>query len=379
MNDQLTFCDIGLKNNLLRGIFSYGFEQPSDIQSKTIPLMISKIDIIAQAHSGTGKTGSFTISMLQIIDEQLNGVQGLIVSPTRELALQTYDVCKEIGKYCNINIVLCIGGTKIMSDDIEKMESMPTIIIGTPGKLIYIIENKMLLTDKIKLTVIDEADEMLSDNFENQMRTIITSIPSTTNICLFSATMPREILELAKKFMNNPTIILVKNEDISLEGIRQYYINVNQEKYKYEFLCDIYSRISINQSIIYVNTKVKANKLKNMLVEDGFSVSVIHSDMQPHERDSIMKEYRSGKSRILISTDLLARGIDVQQVSIVINYDLPNNKECYIHRIGRSGRFGRKGVAINITTDDSLWKIEELSTYYDTKIEELPNDFEKYI
>ena len=216
-------------------------------------------------------------------------------------------------------------------------------------------------------------------SFENQMKMIISSIPKDSQICLFSATMPREILEITKIFMNDPKMILVKQEDVTLDGIKQYYYNAEKEKYKYDILCDIYNKISINQSIIYVNTKQKANKLKNMLEEDGFTVSVIHSDMQSFERESIMKDFRSGKSRILLSTDLLSRGIDVQQISIVINYDIPNNKECYIHRIGRSGRYGRKGVAINLTTDDDNWKISELVNHYDTKIDELPNNFETQI
>jgi translation initiation factor 4A len=376
---DITFEDMNLKDNLLRGIYAYGFEQPSNIQSLAIIPIINKNDIIAQAHSGTGKTGTFSISAIQIVDETENGIQIMIVCPTRELAEQIYDVCSDIGKFCNINYVLCIGGINMDRKQCDMLDNKPTIVIGTPGKIIDMIYNKVFYMDKIRMLIVDEADEMLSYSFENQMKVLISSIPKSAQICLFSATMPREILEITKKFMNNPKIILVKQENITLDGIKQYYVNVNYDKYKYGLLCDIYGKISINQSIIYVNTKSKADKLKKMLEEDRFSVSVIHSDMKPNERNIVMKDFRAGISRILLSTDLLSRGIDVQQVSIVINYDLPNNKECYIHRIGRSGRYGRKGVAINLTTNDDYWKIGELKDYYDTIIDEMPNNFDTFV
>ena len=377
--DNVTFENMNLKENLLRGIFAYGFESPSNIQAQAIGPIIAGNDIIAQAQSGTGKTGTFSISSIQLVNEEILGVQTIIVCPTRELAEQTFNVCKELGKFCKINYVLCTGGIYLNKNDISNMDSTATIIICTPGKLIDMLDKDIIRTNKISMLIVDEADEMLSHSFEHQMKTIVSSIPKRAQICLFSATMPREILDIAKIFMNSPKIILVKQENVTLDGIKQYYVNVEQERYKYALLCDIYSKISINQSIIYVNTKVKADKLKNMLQEDGYSVSVIHSDMKPADRNSIMKDFRSGISRILLSTDLLARGIDVQQVSIVINYDLPKDKECYVHRIGRSGRFGRKGVAINLTTNDDYWKIEELVNFYDTVIEELPSNFETQI
>jgi len=377
--DTITFESMNLKENLLRGIFAYGFEHPSKIQAQAIIPIIQKNDIIAQAQSGTGKTGTFSISSIQLVDEELKGIQTIMVCPTTVLAKQIHEACKEIGKFCKINYVLCTGGTNLTRQDIRDMDNNPTIAICTPGKLIDMIDKNILKTNKVSMLIVDEADEMLSFSFENQMKIIISSIPKNSQICLFSATIPREILEITKKFMNDPKIILVKQENVTLDGIKQYYVNVGQDRYKYDLLCDIYNKISINQSIIYVNTKMKADRLKGMLLDDGFSVSVIHSDMSPLDRDNIMKDFRSGKSRILLSTDLLSRGIDVQQVSIVINYDLPNNKECYIHRIGRSGRFGRKGVAINFTTTDDYWKVSELSNFYDTNIEELPSDFETNI
>lgn len=368
------FEDMGLKENLLRGIFSHGFDEPSNIQRQSIEPIIRGIDVIAQAQSGMGKTGAFVISSLEIVNEEINGIQAIIMAPTRELSLQIYEVCKSIGKYCKVNIVKCIGGTHIDKSKRE-LEDGPVIVIGTPGRIIDMIERKYLKTDQVKILIMDEADEMLSDSFEDQMRIIIPAIPKKAQICLFSATIPREILELSKRIMNDPKIILIKQENISLDGIKQYYVNAKRDEWKFDILCKLYSSISINQSMIYVNSKFKADKIAGMLNDEGYTVLVIHSNMKPQEREDAMEEFRTGRARILLSTDLLARGIDVQCVSIVINYDLPGNKECYIHRIGRSGRYGRKGVAINFATSNDMWKIDELSKFYDVNIEELPEDY----
>ena len=365
------FESMGLKDSLLRGVYSYGFEEPSKIQSRAIVPIMNKNDVIVQSQSGTGKTGTFIISTLQGIDENVEGCQAMILAHTHQLAQQIHKVCEDIGRFTNITPVLCIGGTSIY-DAKKALRKGATIAVGTPGRIIDMIEKRFLQTKSIRLLILDEADEMLSPGFQVQIRNIIIKIPETAQVCIFSATLPSFIVELAKKFMRAPISIRVKQEDLTLEGIRQYYIGVEKESYKFDTFCDLYEKISVSQSIVYVNTKRKADWLKTRLEEDNFTISVIHSNLTPKERIDIMSEYRRGATRILVSTDLLSRGIDIQNVSVVINYDLPNNKECYLHRIGRSGRFGRKGTAINFVTNEDFWKLEELETFYSTQIEELP-------
>lgn len=372
------FDDMKLNENLLRGIYSYGFEKPSMIQSKAVVPIASGRDVLAQSQSGTGKTGAFVIGTLQRINGNVDGCQAIIVTPTRELALQILDVCTCLGQYLNIKPILCVGGSNIY-DSKRELESGCTIAIGTPGRIIDMMERRFLPTDKVKIMVLDEADEMLSNSFLHQIKTIIQCIPSDTQVCLFSATLPPEVIDLTKHFMDNPQHILVKREQLTLEGIKQFYINVDNEKWKFDTFCDLYNTISISQSMIYVNTKKKAEDIYNRLRDQNFTASVIHSDMKHSERSAIMKEFRNGGTRILISTDLLSRGIDIQQVSIVVNYDLPNNKECYIHRIGRSGRFGRKGIAINFATQNDIWKLDELQEFYSTKIESMPSNIAELI
>jgi translation initiation factor 4A len=373
-----SFDDMGLKENLLRGIYSHGFEKPSMIQSKAVVPISSGRDVLAQSQSGTGKTGAFVIGALQRIDDTKDGCQAMVVTPTRELAEQILDVCTSISQYVNVKPVLCVGGSNIY-DAKKSIESGCTVVIGTPGRIIDMIERRFLSTENIKLMIMDEADEMLSNSFLQQIKIIIQNIPTTSQICLFSATLPVEVVDLTKKFMDNPQHILVKKEQLTLEGIKQFYIDVDNEKWKLDTFCDLYNIMSISQSMIYVNTKRKAESLQNLLKDRNFTVSVIHSNMSHSERSAIMKEFRNGGTRILISTDLLSRGIDIQQVSIVINYDLPNNKECYIHRIGRSGRFGRKGVAINFATSRDTWKLDELQEFYQTKIEPMPSNIAELI
>ena len=365
------FEEMGLNDSLLRGIFSYGFEKQSTIQSRAIVPITKGTDVIAQSQSGTGKTGAFVISTLQRIDNTVEGCQAIIIAHTKELATQIHSVCSQIGKYTNITSVLCIGGIPI-NEARNKLRVGATVVIGTPGRIIDMIERRYLQTKHLNIMILDEADEMLSPGFQRQIQNIVAKIPNTTQVCIFSATIPPFVLDVTDNFMVKPVKITVKQEDLTLEGIRQFYIGLDKEAYKFDTFCDLYERISVSQSIVYVNTKKKADWLKSKLEENNFTISVIHSDLTPKDRMDIMQEYRNGQTRILISTDLLSRGIDVQQVSLVINYDIPNNKECYLHRIGRSGRYGRKGTAINFVTNEDYWKLEELEKFYATHIEELP-------
>lgn len=330
-------------------------------------------DVLAQAQSGTGKTATFTISALQRIDENLKATQALMLAPTRELALQIQKVVLAIGSHLKVTVHASIGGTSI-KDDIDALKSGVQIIVGTPGRVYDMIDRGFMRTDKIKMFILDEADEMLSSGFKEQIYNIFKLLPSTTQVVLLSATMPQDVLEVTTKFMRNPVRILVKKDELTLEGIKQFFVNVEQEAYKFDCLCDLYDSISVTQAVIFCNTRRKVEELTEKLIENKFTVSAIHSDLSQQERDVIMKEFRTGSSRILISTDLLARGIDVQQVSLVINYDLPKNKENYIHRIGRGGRFGRKGVAINFVTDEDVGAMREIEKFYSTQIEELPEN-----
>ncbi|ODV96619.1 hypothetical protein PACTADRAFT_54479 [Pachysolen tannophilus NRRL Y-2460] len=370
-NVVFSFDDLNLKPEILRGIFGYGYESPSSIQQRAILPITEGRDVLAQAQSGTGKTATFTIAALQRIDEKEKATQALILAPTRELALQIQKVVLAIGLHLEVTVHASIGGTS-MKEDIEAFKAGVQIVVGTPGRVYDMIDRGYFRTDKIKMFILDEADEMLSSGFTEQIYNIFRLLPPTTQVVLLSATMPQDVLEVTTKFMRNPVRILVKKDELTLEGIKQFYINVDEEKFKFECLCDLYDSISVTQAVIFCNTKRKVEYLTEQLTENNFTVSAIHSELSQKERDTIMEEFRTGSSRILISTDLLARGIDVQQVSLVINYDLPSNKENYIHRIGRGGRFGRKGVAINFVTEEDVGMMREIEQFYSTQIEEMP-------
>lgn len=380
-NETMSFDKMGLKENLLRGVYSYGFENPSQIQSKTIPLIAKGVDLIAQSQSGTGKTGAFTIGLLERIDDRVQGCQGIILAHTKELAQQIYEVCKHISQYTQIKTVLCIGGQDILQSKAE-LESGSIVVIGTPGRVIDLIKRKYLSTRLLRIFVTDEADEMFSVSFQEQLKTILNLIPNDTQICLFSATIPAQILDLTTNFMRNPEYVLMETENLTLDGIKQFMINLENEMWKFETFCDLYNIISVSQTIVYVNSIRKGVELKKQLENKHFTVSLIHSDMTVPERVSIMKEFRNGSTRILISTDLLARGIDIQQISVVINYDFPrgeNGKENYLHRIGRSGRFGRKGVAINFITKNDEKNLADLQNHYKITIEPMPQQIQQFL
>lgn len=367
------FDDLELKEPLLRGIYAMGFEKPSAIQQKAIKPIINGNDVIAQAQSGTGKTATFSIGLLQRIDKDLEQIQGVVLTHTRELAFQVKNVLDGISKFMEINTNLCIGGTQVKNNINDLLEN-PHIVIGTPGRILDMINKKVLNTKYLKLLVVDEADEMLSKIFLNQIYDIFRFLPTEIQVALFSATMTQDFFDLTKNFMRDPIKILVKTEELTLEGISQYFINVERNDYKFEVLCDLYESFSISQSIIYCNSRKVVDDITNKMIDNNFTVASIHGDMSQEERNKIMSDFRNGSSRVLISTDLLSRGIDIQQVSIVINYDIPNNIDSYLHRIGRSGRFGRKGVSINFVTYYDIKKLRDIEKYYSTQIQEMPGD-----
>jgi len=369
-----SFEHMDLSEQLLRGIFSYGWQKPSDIQQRAILPTISGRDIIAQAQSGRGKTGAFTIASLQRVQLQNSQPQILILSPTRELARQTWNVLQGLSSYIdNVSCHLCVGGTNVR-DDIRALTKGQQIVVGTPGRVNGMIRDGYLQLKALQLFILDEADEMLSRGFKEQIYDCFAYLPAEVQVALFSATMPIEILQLTQKFMRNPVRILVKEEELTLDGIKQFYVAVEKEDYKLATLLDLYENLTINQMIIFVNTRRKVMWLSDKMRQHDFSVSSMHGELAQKERELIIREFRSGSTRVLIATDILARGIDVQGVSLVLNYDLPQYKETYIHRIGRSGRFGRKGCAINFVPDEDEGKLRDLEKFYDTSINELPED-----
>ncbi|XP_055372137.1 eukaryotic initiation factor 4A [Condylostylus longicornis] len=365
------FDDMQLKEELLRGIYGYGFEKPSAIQQRAIIPCMRGYDVIAQAQSGTGKTATFSIAILQQIDTSIGDCQALILAPTRELATQIQRVVLSLGEFMKAQCHACIGGTNVR-EDVRKLESGCHVVVGTPGRVFDMINRKCLRTNAIKLFVLDEADEMLSRGFRDQIEDVFRLLPGDVQVILLSATMPADVLEVTNCFMRDPIRILVKKEELTLEGIKQFFVNVKQETWKLGTLCDLYDTLSITQSVIFCNTRRKVDQLTQEMSNYHFTVSAMHGDMEQKDREVIMKQFRSGSSRVLITTDLLARGIDVQQVSLVINYDLPSNRENYIHRIGRGGRFGRKGVAINFITEDDKRTLKDIEQFYHTTIEEMP-------
>jgi len=366
-----SFDDMELRENLLRGIYGIGFEKPSGIQQRGIMPIIQGRDTIAQAQSGTGKTATFCIAALQLLDLEEPSCQVLILAPTRELAQQIHKVMTDLGTYLKITTHACVGGTAVR-EDIQTLKQGVQIVVGTPGRVNDMIERSVLRLDKLKLFVLDEADEMLSRGFKDQIYDCFQFLPADVQVTLFSATMPVDILTLTDRFLRNPVRILVKKKELTLDGIKQYFVAVEKEDYKFATLCDLYETMTITQAIIYCNTRRKVNWLTDQMKQRDFTVSAMHGDMDQKDREMIMKEFRSGSTRVLITTDLLARGIDVHSVSLVINYDLPINRENYIHRIGRSGRFGRKGTAINFLTNEDEAQLQEIEQFYHTKVEELP-------
>ena len=376
-----SFDQMGINENILRGIYSYGFDEPSAIQKLAIKPVIEGRDIIAQSQSGTGKTATFMISILNNIDPSKKHTQAIVIAPTRELADQIYKVFKELSEYTEIRGDLCIGGS--MKNKYSYYEVIDHhVIIGTPGRLSDLISKDIIKTNNLRMVVVDEADEVLSTSFQKQIVKIFQKFKPEmgVQVCLFSATIPDEMFILTDKILNNPLKILVKDEEVSLDGIKQYYVFLgDDDNLKFDTLCDLYQRISIGQAMVYCNKRYKVEELTNYLRTENYSVAMIHGEMQQKERQNVMKQFRNGDFRILVSTDITARGIDVQQVSLVINYDVPKDPNTYIHRIGRSGRYGRKGVAINFALNSDQSKIKSIENAYKIKIDPLPKDVENII
>jgi translation initiation factor 4A len=364
--------DLEISEELLRGIFSYGFEKPSPIQMKAIKPIMMKRDVLAQAQSGTGKTATFSIGALSRVVIKDNFTQVLIMSPTHELTSQISDVIAGLGNSIEgLRIKTIIGGSSIDADAAEMRKSPPHIIVGTPGRVSDMLRRRYINGKKLKLMVLDEADEMLSSGFKEQVYNIFQYLNSDIQIALFSATIPNEMIPLTEKFMRNPVKISVKVEQLTLEGIKQYYVGLDDDVQKYDTLKDIYNRMSFNQCIIYCNSVRRVQDLYEAMKQDNFPVCCIHSNMDKTERNQAFRDFRKGVSRVLISSNVTARGIDIQQVSVVINFDIPRNVHTYLHRIGRSGRWGRKGTGINFVTRRDMYNLKMIEDFYHCQINEL--------
>ena len=367
--------ELPLDHNILRGIFAHGFEKPSPIQQRAIKPIIEGRDVIAQAQSGTGKTATFTVGALQNVNIAESTTQVLILSPTRELSTQTANVVSNIGSFMNgLKIQTLFGGASIEEGSSFSSKNIPHIICGCPGRVYDLMRRDRISSKTIKLFILDEADEMLSSGFKEQVYNIFQYLNNDVQVCLFSATLPDGINSIIQKIMRNPVKICVKREQLTLEGISQYYIAVDDDRQKYITLKNFFSFINLSHTIIYCNSIKRVQDLYEAMCEDGFPVCRIHSNMEKSSRDKAFNDFRSGTTRFLISSNVTARGIDIQQVSVVINFDLPKCVHTYLHRIGRSGRWGRKGVGINFITRRDILQLKKIEEHYSSQINEMPVD-----
>ena len=369
--------ELDINNELLRGIYSNGFERPSPIQSKAIKPLISGRDLLAQAPSGTGKTATFTIGALANVNTKNNYTQVISLSPTRELTTQTAEVFKSIGESIKgLRVQTLFGGVggAFEEKNVFMNKNIPHVICGCPGRVYNMIKNGKINCKNVKLIILDEADELLSIGFKDQVYNIFQYLNNDAQVALFSATLPEHVFSVVDKIMRNPVKICVVPEKLTLEGIKQYFVGVEDDMQKYDSLKNIFGFLSVSQCIIYCNSVKRVADLYEAMREDDFPVCCIYSDMEKVDRDQAFNSFKNGKYRVLISTNLTARGIDIQQVNVVINFDVPKCVNSYLHRIGRSGRWGRKGVGINFITKRDIIKLKEIESHYKCQIDELPSD-----
>jgi len=378
LNKELNFYekfddeDLNLDDETLNAVYGYGYEKLSPIQRIALKPIIDGNDVLLQSHAGSGKTATFIIGMLGCINEELEETQCIIMGNTRELATQIYDVFKCLSKYKKISSYLCIGGNmdNKYTTDVKKDQ----VIIGTPGRLADLLSKNIIDISGLKMLIIDEADDILSNSFRAQIKKIFSYVQKSTQVILSSATIPEEMVGLVKCILREDYVsIRVKDDELKLDGIEQFYVYLNEED-KVDTLIDLYSHLSIGQAIVYINKVSKADEVKSILESKNFSVDVLHGELLQKERKEIMNNFRLGNSRILLTTDVLSRGIDIQQISLVINFDMPKYSQTYIHRIGRSGRYGRNGVAINFITKFDKNIVSNIEKSYNTKIKQLNND-----
>jgi translation initiation factor 4A len=374
-----SFEDMNLPENLLRGIFAHGFEKPSAIQSKGIMPITEGRDLLAQAQSGTGKTGTFVIGALSRVDESVKKPQVLVLVHVRELAQQIAKVASALGDKMGVQVLCAVGGNPLR-DDIRMLENGCQFVVGTPGRIYDLVNRNALDRSEIRVLVMDEADQMLEDLFYKQVMCILEKgFPEKTRVVLFSATMPEQVIEVANKILNDPVRILIPPDSVRLDGIQQFYINLDREDHKFECICDLYKNLNISQAVIFCNKRQKAEVLAEKMSAQGYPVTCLHGELEKPERTRRMKQFIAGQTRVMIATDIIARGIDVQQISLVINYELPTNRENYVHRIGRAGRYGRKGTTINLLLPEEESMMTDICEHYTMKVTNLPEDISKLL
>ncbi|KAF7284573.1 ATP-dependent RNA helicase me31b [Rhynchophorus ferrugineus] len=365
-NEFEEFC---LKRELLMGIFEKGWEKPSPIQEVAIPITLTGRDILARAKNGTGKTGAYSIPVLEQINPTKDCIQALIIVPTRELALQTSQICIELAKHLQIRIMVTTGGTNLR-DDIMRIYQKVQVIIATPGRILDLMEKGVATMDQCKILVLDEADKLLSQDFKGMLDTVIKNLPQERQILLFSATFPLTVEQFMKKHLKDPYEINLM-EELTLKGVTQYYAFV-QERQKVHCLNTLFSKLQINQSIIFCNSTQRVELLAKKITELGYCCYYIHAKMAQAHRNRVFHDFRAGLCRNLVCSDLFTRGIDVQAVNVVINFDFPKMAETYLHRIGRSGRFGHLGIAINLITYDDRFALHRIEQELGTEIKPIP-------
>ena len=369
-----SFEDYHLKIELLKGIYEKGYENPSPVQEEVIPIAIAGKDIIARAKNGTGKTGSFVIPILEKIDTNKNHVQAVILIPTRELALQVSSTIRELGKYLNVQCIICTGGTNI-KDDIYRLHNPVHVLVGTPGRILDLASKNALDLSRCLMMALDEADKLLSQDFQSIIEGIIEFLPMKRQIMLFSATFPLNVKSFKDKYLKNA---VMKNlmEELTLLGLTQYYTYL-KEKLKLHCLHTLFQKLEINQAIIFCNTTKRVELLAKKITEMGFSCYYTHAKMDQQDRNRVYHDFRHNACRCLVSSDLFTRGIDIPNVNVVINFDFPKTAETYLHRIGRSGRFGHLGLAISMITDDDIPNFYAIQKDLDTEIEAMPQEIDK--
>jgi len=370
------FEDYCLKRELLMGIFEKGWEAPSPIQEASIPIALTGRDILARAKNGTGKTGAYIIPILERIDVTKDKIQALIIVPTRELALQTSQICIEISKHMGCKVMATTGGTNL-KEDIMRLQQQVHVVIATPGRILDLMKKGLAIMDQCGMLVMDEADKLLSQDFKNMLDNVISFLPQDRQILLYSATFPCTVDQFIKKHMHNPYEINLM-EELTLKGITQYYAYV-QEKQKVHCLNTLFSKLQINQSIIFCNSTQRVELLAKKITELGYSCFYIHAKMRQDHRNRIFHDFRNGACRNLVCSDLFTRGIDIQAVNVVINFDFPKMSETYLHRIGRSGRFGHLGIAINLITYDDRFALHKIESELGTEIKPIPKIIEPHL
>ncbi|CAL5069076.1 unnamed protein product [Urochloa decumbens] len=370
------FEDYFLKRELLMGIYEKGFERPSPIQEESIPIALTGSDILARAKNGTGKTAAFCIPALEKIDQEKNAIQVVILVPTRELALQTSQVCKELGKHLKIQVMVTTGGTSL-KDDIIRLHQPVHLLVGTPGRILDLTKKGICVLKDCSMLIMDEADKLLSPEFQPSIEQLIRYLPSNRQILMFSATFPVTVKEFKDKYLPKPYVINLMDE-LTLKGITQFYAFV-EERQKVHCLNTLFSKLQINQSIIFCNSVNRVELLAKKITELGYSCFYIHAKMLQDHRNRVFHDFRNGACRNLVCTDLFTRGIDIQAVNVVINFDFPKNAETYLHRVGRSGRFGHLGLAVNLITYEDRFNLYRIEQELGTEIKPIPPQIDRAI